>query len=235
MHYVILGALALGVLVGVGQLFVRLDARQLVQLGRYVIGGLMVAGGIVFIVGGRWGLGIALAGLGAGLLMRGRIGGIDFGGGTKSPGRRSSVRSRHLEMELDHDTGDLTGSVKSGPLAGTRLDALDLQALRELRAEVGDDADSVQLLDVYLDRRFPGWREDAEGDGAAGAGSPADARAMTDEEAYEILGLAPGADPAEVRAAHRRLMKGVHPDQGGSTFLAAKINQAKDRLLGKHR
>lgn len=235
MQYVILGALALGALVGLGQLYVRLDARQLLRLVRYLLGGLMVAGGLLFMAGGRWGLGIAMAGLGAGLLLRGRIGGLDFGGGTKSAGRRSSVRSRYLEMELDHDSGGLTGSVKAGPLAGTSLDALGLEALRQLREEVADDPDSLQLLEVYLDRRFPGWREDGEGDEAAGAGRAPDAGAMTDEEAYEILGLSPGAGPAEIRAAHRRLMKGVHPDQGGSTFLAAKINQAKDRLLGKHR
>ena len=92
------------------------------------------------------------------------------------------------------------------------------------------------LLAAYLDRRCPGWREDVEGDGAAGRGErDAGTGPMSQNEAYEILGLAPGASEAEIRAAHRRLMLRMHPDQGGSTFLAAKINQAKDRLLGNHR
>lgn len=235
MQYVILGALALGVLVGLGQLFVSVDARQLLRFARYLIGGLMVAIGLVFVVGGRWGLGFALAVIGGGLLARGRIGRFDFGGGTRSQGNRSRVGSRYLEMELDHDTGDLTGSVRAGPLAGTSLDSLGLEALQQLRDEVADDPDSLNLLEVYLDRRFPSWREDGEGDAAAGPGGPPQSGPMTDQEAYEVLGLPPGAGPAEIRAAHRRLMKGVHPDQGGSTFLAAKINEAKDRLLGKHR
>ncbi len=58
---------------------------------------------------------------------------------------------------------------------------------------------------------------------------------MTDEEAYQILGLQPGADADAVKVAHRTLMKRMHPDQGGSTWLAAKINQAKDVLLKDHR
>jgi hypothetical protein len=138
-------------------------------------------------------------------------------------------------MRLDHDTGAMTGQVVRGRETGKSLDELDEAALVGLRREIAADAESVALLEAYLDRRIPGWRENVEADLAAGPGGAADARPMTDEQAYEILGLLPGADEAEIRAAHRRLMKGVHPDSGGSTFLAAKINQAKDWLLGKHR
>ena len=138
-------------------------------------------------------------------------------------------------MKLDHDSGAVNGRVLSGRAAGAELDELDEQALRDLAVDIAGDPESVALLEAYLDRRMPGWREHVEGDAAAGAGGTADAGPMTDEEAYQVLGLAPGASDAEIRAAHRRLMMRMHPDQGGSTFLAAKINQAKDRLLGKHR
>jgi hypothetical protein len=138
-------------------------------------------------------------------------------------------------MHLDHDSGAMSGRVTAGHYIGRRLDELTDPSLRELLEEVSGDADSVALLEGYLDRRFPGWRENVEGDEAPRPRSAPDAGTMTDQEAYEILGLPAGATEAEIRAAHRRLMKAVHPDQGGSGFLAAKINQAKDWLLGRHR
>jgi len=235
MGYLFAGIAILVVLILLGRAFIATDPRALVRALRYIVGiGMMVFGGVL-ILGRRWELGIPLVAAGFSAITLGRIGPIDLGGGTRTPGAKSGVRSSYFEMELDHDTGAMSGRVIGGTYAGKRLDDLAEEDLRVLYREVAMDQESLSLLEAYLDRRLPGWREDVEGDPAAGARGAPDASAMTDEEAYEILGLAPGAGEAEIRAAHRRLMKGVHPDGGGSTFLAAKLNQAKDRLLRKHR
>ena len=156
--------------------------------------------------------------------------------GTSGPPRTSRVRSRLIEMELDGGTGRLSGRVLSGARAGTALDDLDAPALRRLLREcLGGDPEGVRLLETYLDRRFPRWREDAEADPDRGRRSEPKRGPMAEQEAYEILGLQPGASAGAVRDAHRALMKKLHPDQGGSTYLASRVNQAKDVLLDRHR
>jgi DnaJ-domain-containing protein 1 len=134
-------------------------------------------------------------------------------------------------MSLDHDSGTMTGTVLRGQFAGMRLEELgraDLLALlRECRAA---DEESARLIEAYLDRADPDWHEDfagARSEYRAAPGGPD----VTVEEAYAILGLAPGADAAAIRAAHRRLMKQLHPDHGGTDYLATKINRARDVLL----
>jgi DnaJ domain len=149
-----------------------------------------------------------------------------------SPGRTSQVRSELLEMVLDHNTGQLAGRFVAGPYAGHSLDEFDLPQLAAMIPNL--DAESVALFESYLDRRFPAWRENAQRNSAGGQRRATTGGKMTDEEAYQILGLKPGASRDEIGRAHRTLMKKLHPDQGGSTYLAARVNEAKDTLLRTH-
>jgi DnaJ domain len=153
-------------------------------------------------------------------------------GARRSKGQSSQVRSQFLDMVLDHDSGGLRGQIVAGPYAGRSLDEFDLPQLTAMIP--GFDAESVALLESYLDRRFPAWRQNAQGDPAGGQSRAAASGKMTNEEAYQILGLQPGAGRDEIGRAHRALMKKLHPDQGGSTYLAARVNEAKDTLLRTH-
>lgn len=178
-----------------------------------------------------------------GLVGPGPVGGGLGGGqsGGQSGGRQqSSIRTRYLDMSLDHDTGAMDGEVLEGPFAGQQLSELTLpQLLRMLELYQESDARSAAVLTAYLDREHPAWRDDAAAAGASGSGQgsggtgQAAARGMTKDDAWSILGLEPGAGPDAVRAAHRRLMQRLHPDRGGSDYLAAQINAAKDLLLGE--
>lgn len=235
MQYVVAAALVLAILYGLVRLIATADPRTLARISRYVIAfGLIGLGGLL-VVARQFFLGVPVLAVGIAALFRGRIGGLDLGAGRKSEGKASRVASRFVEASLDHDSGRLGGRVIEGTFAGRGLDDLDEADLMALLREASADPDSAALVEAYLDRRFPLWREDGQEDAGAGAGGPADAGAMTDKQAYEVLGLSPGASEAEIRAAHRRLLKGVHPDRGGSTFLASRINLAKDRLLSRHR
>jgi hypothetical protein len=152
----------------------------------------------------------------------------------KSTGQVSRVRSAFLEMELDHDSGAMHGRILAGRHEGAALDALDLATLTGFLADI--DEESRALLMAYLDRREPRWREHAQADAATGPSRPGwGGGKMTEEEAYQILGVQPGASAGEIGRAHRSLMKKLHPDQGGSTYLAARVNEAKEVLLRRHR
>jgi len=152
----------------------------------------------------------------------------------KSAGQVSRVRSAFVEMELDHDTGTMRGRILAGRHEGAALDALDVATLAGFLPDI--DEESRSLLMAYLDRREPLWRENAQADATAGSSRRGwSTGKMTEEEAYQILGVQPGASAKDIGLAHRSLMKKLHPDQGGSTYLAARVNEAKDVLLRRHR
>ena len=211
---------------GIAWLFVSTPAERLAR-GARVAGplALVALGGLLTLIG-RGGFGVPVAALGLALWQRMRaMKPISTGG------RKSTVRSAALEMELDLDTGEMEGRVLAGKYEGRPLSALPDDDLLELYAQVGGDADSASLLEAYLDRRMPLWREHADAHGTEGKRSASGSGTTTKQEAYQVLGLEPGASPAEIRKAWRKLMKSVHPDSGGTEFLAAKINAAKDVLL----
>jgi hypothetical protein len=151
------------------------------------------------------------------------------GQGAPSQGQTSTVESAVLRMQLDHDSGDLQGEVLKGKYQEWQLAEMDRQQLEELLEYCrSEDNDSLQLLDSYLQQRFPGEtpfgaQQQATGDSGANIGR---------KEALAVLGLAEGASEEDIIAAHRKLMQKLHPDRGGNDYLAAKINQAKDLLLG---
>jgi hypothetical protein len=144
----------------------------------------------------------------------------------------SSIRTRFLLMQLQHATGDMDGEVLEGSFSGRRLSALNMEQLLALAQECLQDADSLQILEAYMDRVYPDWRSgQAFSSQQAHAAPPATESAMSETEALEILGLHKGATRDEVVQAHRRLMQKMHPDRGGSDYLARKINLARDYLL----
>lgn len=229
-------------LIGVGVLLLLMTALR----------GFVAANPGTLVAGLRWGAIIAGGLIALGLLITGRLGqalmavmalaplfmrwkalwaSVRNAGGP-ARGQSSDVETAWLRLSLDHDSGAMDGTVLQGPWKGSLLSELSVDALLDLLAEcrVGDP-DSAQLIEAYLERARPDWREKSGGPRAR-TEAPA-SNAMTRDEAYRILGLEPGADDAAVREAHRRLMMKMHPDMGGSSYLAAKINQAKELLSAR--
>jgi hypothetical protein len=233
MPTILIGILALLIILWALHAFARTDPRTVLRFAKASGGTVALVGAATLAATGRFALALPL-GL-AGLTLLGLWPGMTpFGRRTqRSAGQTSRVRSAFLEMELDHDSGAMRGRILAGKHEGVSLDALEVTTLIGLLGEI--DEESRALLATYLDRRSPAWREHAQGDAAAGQGGPPRSGPMTQEEAYQILGLEPGASAEEIGRAHRALMKKLHPDQGGTTYLAARINEAKDVLLRRHR
>lgn len=234
MTWLVLGGAALVGLVYLFNLFMRGEIRALVRALRWTTGGLLLGGAGWGLLRGNLLIASMLAAAGVGVLMRGRLGPLDFGAGMSSAGAHSEVRSRYFDMVLDHDSGSVAGTVIAGHFKGKPLADLDAAECWALFDEVDDDPDSKALLVTWLNANREGWREHF----ASEFGMRGEQQEQPEDplaEAYAVLGLAPGADEAAIKAAHRRLMKSMHPDAGGSPLLAAKINEAKDILLRQAR
>lgn len=234
MATLLIGIAVLVVGLWLGQGLSKVDPKLLARIARTAGGILSLAVAAFLTVRGRIDVGIPLGLFGLGLLGWGPLRQVTWGARTqKSTGQTSRVRSAFVEMEIDHDTGTMRGRILAGRHAGAALDGLDVASLVALMGEV--DEESRALLAAYLDRRDSGWREHAQDHASAGRGGAPLGGPMTEQEAYQILGLQPGAADADVKRAHRSLMKKLHPDQGGSTYLAARVNEAKEVLLRRHR
>lgn len=148
----------------------------------------------------------------------------------KTPGQASRVSTGIIAMQLDHDTGRMEGEVLAGAYRGRKLSSLTLPEAQALHAQCAAAPDqSRALFEAWVERTHPEWR--SQWNSGARSTAASTSQKLTRAEALAILGLKEGASADDIRAAHRRLMKTAHPDIGGSDYLAAKINEAKDFLL----
>jgi len=236
--YLILGTVLLAALLLAGQWFVNAEPKKLLHSLKWVAygaGGLFI---LFFVLTGRfmmlfWLLPVLLP-----WLMRARAAArtaknfsrMASGG---SSGMGSEVSSEFLEMHLDHDSGDMDGVIRKGLHNGKYLSALSMDDLVDLYETYAiQDVESARLLGAYLDRTHAEWRGNTsqssyhnEEPENRSSGS------MDRAEAFRVLGLEDDADEAAIKAAHHRLIAELHPDRGGSAYLASKINEARDVLL----
>ncbi|MCC5813029.1 MAG: molecular chaperone DnaJ [Ectothiorhodospiraceae bacterium] len=155
------------------------------------------------------------------LPMARRLFGAPGGGGS---GAGPTMNAAMVSVWMDQDTGTMDGDVLRGPWRGWRLSRLSMDQVLELLDDCRQkDGQSAALVQAYLDRTYGArWRRDQD---------MGRQQAMTREEACAILGVSPDADRDTVVAAHRRLIQKLHPDRGGSDYLASRVNEAKRRLL----
>lgn len=146
------------------------------------------------------------------------------GSNSASGAATTAAESPFFRMTLHHASGHMDGEIKQGRHQRQFLSELSLVELVGLFGAV-QDYDSQRLLESYLDHHYPEWRQNRPQD------TPSPKAGMSRREALEALGLTDGAAQEDIVAAHRRLIQRLHPDRGGSTYLAALLNQAKDILI----
>ena len=246
MPWLVLGLSVLIALILAARWFIIDDPKLLARLLKWGSLGLLVLVAAFLALTGRLVLALPLAILllplirgwlrrrmglapGGGFGGLGGFGGFGRFGAGPSQGQSSEVETDMLSMTLDHDSGAISGTIKKGRFGGQQLVDLDLGDLFKLLDECRQkDPESATVIEAYLDRIVPDWRGDESAENSAGAAGTRGA--MSREEAWRILGLEPGASTDEIREAHHRLMLKLHPDTGGSTYLASQINQAKEVL-----
>ena len=235
--------LVLALIIGIyfiARWWVQADPKQLIKALRWagVILAIIIA--IAIFISGRWHW---LPGLFFFLLpwlLRARtLQTINKNARGPTAGQSSHISTKYLKMKLDHDSGEMTGQIINGKFSGNNLSELDLPKLIELWKEcTANDEQSRVVLENYLDRDFSDWRELAgigprHEQSYSSSDSPWAGDLMSASEAREILDVSENASGSDIEKAYRKAMKRAHPDQGGSDWTAAKVNQAKDILLGK--
>jgi hypothetical protein len=227
MQALLIGLLLLVAILVAGRVYVNADAATIARLMKRAGGVAALTGAVALFATGRVFLALPLVGLGLWLLGK-RVPWLPQDDVWTDTGKTTSVRTAMLEMTLEHATGSTEGRVLAGQFAGRTLSQLSREDLFTLLQECArSDPQGAQLLRAYIERLGFAQEQATGGGGKPGRGPGG----MSVEEAYDVLGLRAGATAEDVHAAHRALMKKHHPDQGGSTYLASKINEAKDVLL----
>lgn len=236
--------LVLGIAVMIGLIltinwFVSADPKTIIKVLKWVLPGLFVVIILFLFISGRFAW--ALWTLPALLpwIMRARMFARTaknfsrMAGGAGQTGQASSVTSKYLDMELDHDSGDMIGYIREGLHAGRKLNSLSAEQLTELHSSyLSDDIESARLLAAYLDRTYPDWHDDTDAYHNHDQQRTSTSNTQMDRaEALRILGLEDPVDRSEIKTAYHRLIGSLHPDRGGSAYLTSKINEARDFLL----
>ena len=241
MAYLVLGIAMLAGILLAGKWYVNADPKSILRALKWLLIVIVIAVAVFFIISGRiiW----AIAAIPALLPWFFRIRqaartaktyhrmGQSQQYGPGAAGQKSDVETRFLSMTLDHASGDIDGEVREGPHVGQRLHDLTIPELQDFYQLCREDRDSLRLFETWLDRYHPSWRDEA--DHRSQSSTSSGSGPMDRSEALDILGLDERATEQDIREAHRRLIANLHPDKGGSSYLAAQINRAKDVLLSK--